>query len=148
MSVFDYVDYKEFVRAQVKQMPKGGHGMFQKIAKSLGIHSTMVSHIFNGEKEMNADQALILARFFGLSENQTDYLILLVQRQRAGTPAFKNRLTKQLEKCRKGANDLAKVLPKDTASMSKMTGLLFIHIGITALSGCYLPFRHIDREKK
>ncbi len=119
MTVFDFDNYKEFVRAQVRLMPKGGHGMFQKIARALEIHSTMASHIFNGEKELNTDQALMLAKFFGLSESQTDYLISLVHRDRASTPALRGRLNRQIERSRKSASELAEILPKDNSSMSE-----------------------------
>ena len=42
VKVFDYLNYKDFVRDFLQALPKRGHGQFLKIAKALNIHTTIV----------------------------------------------------------------------------------------------------------
>ena len=78
MVIFEFENYKEFVRAKVKSMPHNGRGQYLKIAKILGIHTTMVTHIFKGKAHLSAGQTLNLAKYFGLSDLEMDYLVQMV----------------------------------------------------------------------
>jgi uncharacterized protein (TIGR02147 family) len=90
MNIFEFKDYKVFVRKELKSRPKAGHGQFLKIARTLGVHTTMVTHVFRGELHLNPEQSIGLADYFGLNELETEYFMMLVQFARAG-----NRRTKQ-----------------------------------------------------
>lgn len=90
MKVFDYRDYKKFVLAELKTRPKAGHGEFQRIAKALRVHFTMITHVLKGGMHLSPEQALALAEYLGLSELETEYFLALVQLARAGDQRTKN----------------------------------------------------------
>jgi uncharacterized protein (TIGR02147 family) len=102
MKILEFEDYKKFVLHELKNRPKAGHGQFLKIAQALGIHTTMVTHIFRGDLHLNPEQCLGLADYLGLNENETEYFVNLVQFARAGNRRtkqyFQNQLTIQREK--------------------------------------------------
>ena len=97
MNIFGFDNYKEFVRAKVKSMPRKGHGQYLKIAKLLGIHTTMVTHIFKGDSHLSIEQALKLAEHWGSSENETEYFVCLVQFERAANQKSRSYFSKHLE---------------------------------------------------
>lgn len=106
MRIFDFDDYKDFVRARVQAMPKRGHGQYLRIAKLLGVHTTMVTHIFKGDSHLSSEQALRLAEDFGLTELETDYLVELVHLARAGNVQSRAHYRKKLEALRTRALNL------------------------------------------
>src|SRR6185437_12471204 len=105
-SIFEYQSYKKFTHDWVKTMPKNGHGQLRRIAKHLGISSVSVSHIFNGPRDLSEEQALELGDFFGLSEVETDYLLLLVRLERAGTHKLKEQIKRKIAKAQSEAQNL------------------------------------------
>lgn len=106
MKIFDYENYKDFVNDWIISRPKKGHGEFQKMAKAISIHPTLVSHIFRGEKDFTLEQALKFARYLRLKEMESDYFLLLVQYRRAGTFELQTFLKRQIKTIKEKANQL------------------------------------------
>lgn len=101
MKIFDYANYKDFIHDFLKTMPKKGHGQSARIAKILGVHSTMVTHILKGNAQLTIEQAVKLIPYFMFNELESEYFILLVQLERAGDKSTKQFFSSQLEKIKK-----------------------------------------------
>src|ERR1039457_3217815 len=86
MKLFEFDNYKEFVRKKLRGTTNKGHGQYSRIAEHLSIHTSMVSQVFGGEKHLTFEQACGICNYFGFTELETDYFIALVQLDRAGTP--------------------------------------------------------------
>jgi uncharacterized protein (TIGR02147 family) len=112
MDIYSYTDYKKYSIDRVKMMPKRGHGEFQRIATQLGMHSTSVSHVFKGSKDLSLEQASKLCLHWGLSELESDYLISLVELARAGTLDLRKIIELRLKKIRISATNLVHRVPK------------------------------------
>ncbi len=97
-SPFEFKQYKAFVLARIKSSPNQGRGVRRLIAESLGCQVAYVSHVLAGEKHFSIEQAEAAARFFELREDETEYFLLQVELLRAGTPALKKYLSRQIEK--------------------------------------------------
>ena len=106
MSVFDFTDYKDFVRSWVLEKPSKGRGQFQRFAKALSIHPTLVSHIFRGDKNLSLEQASTLCRYLELSSLETDFFLLLVQRAKSGSIDLSKILDRQITEIRKSSKNL------------------------------------------
>lgn len=106
MSVFNYTDYKAFVRERVHQMPHRGRGQFQLMARCLDVNSTVISQIFKGLRHLNPEQGLKLADFLGLSELETKYFINLILKERAGTQDLKKYFLKEEAKLKAEAQNI------------------------------------------
>jgi uncharacterized protein (TIGR02147 family) len=100
MSIFDYDDYKKWVRDSISNMPKDGRGQLKKIADHLGTSPTIVTQVFGGNRELTPEQALLLADFFALSKIETRFLILLVHFSRAGTYRYRQNLKEEIDEMR------------------------------------------------
>lgn len=114
MNVFDHDSYKKFVLAYVTSMENHGWGEWARIAKKLNISSTLISQIFRGSKELTPDQAFELTEYWGLSDLESDYFILLVQIERAGTQKYRLLLQKKLDLLKEKAQNLKDRLPQDS----------------------------------
>jgi uncharacterized protein (TIGR02147 family) len=100
VSIFNFSDYKEFVREWIHARPQRGRGQYKSMAKTLRVHTSLVSHVFRGNKNLTAEQACHLASFLELSELDGDYLLALVDHARAGTTALEESTQRRMEALR------------------------------------------------
>ena len=96
MELLKHEDYKEYLRERIRAMPRKGRGEVQRIAKALRVHPSFISQVLRGSNHLTGEQALALAAHWGLAEGDTDYFLLLVQHQRASTPALKHHFHRKI----------------------------------------------------
>ena len=102
--VFEFKNYKDFALSRIQSMPRKGRGEYSKIARHLGMHSTVISQVFRGSKNLTAEQACGLSKYFGLTERETDYFLALVLLARAGNQELKAVIRRQLADIREQAS--------------------------------------------
>lgn len=83
--IFRYTDFRTFIKDRNAELPNQGRGVLAAMAKYLGVHSTLMSLILAGKRELAPEQALLLAEFLELNPWQTEYFMILVSFARAGT---------------------------------------------------------------
>lgn len=113
MQIYETNDYKAYVRARIRAMPKAGRGEWRALAEALRIHPTRISHIFKGNLELSLEQASLLCRYWGLSQVESEYFLLLVQMARAGNTELREILMKQAEGLRERAAKLENRVVRD-----------------------------------
>lgn len=88
--VYNYEDYKVFLKDHISSLPKAGRGQFLKISRHLNVHSTLISQIISGDKEFTLEQAYKLCRYLGFGDLESDYFMSMVQMRKAGTKELKD----------------------------------------------------------
>jgi uncharacterized protein (TIGR02147 family) len=106
ISIYNFNEYRGYVRARFAAMNKGGYGQSLKMAEHLGVHTTLVSQVLKGGKTFTLEQGSLAADFLGLTEDETDFFLLLIQEDRAASPALKKNLARQKEKFRQQSRKL------------------------------------------
>ena len=61
MEIYKHKSYREALKSWLKEQPKEGRGMAQKIAKTLNISTVLVSQILSGNRVLQIDYAFHLA---------------------------------------------------------------------------------------
>ena len=79
VSIYQYGDFRKYVRNRFEEMPKKGHGQAFKLAKYLGVHPTLMSQILRGDRVFTLEQGHRACIFFGMNELESDFFILLIQ---------------------------------------------------------------------
>lgn len=97
MNAFSAKNTREFIRNRLKTYPKAGRGQLAKIAKSLKIHTTLMSQILRGDRFFTPDQALAVTKFFGLSSIETEFFLMLLQLEKSYTEEYRDYALKRLE---------------------------------------------------
>lgn len=113
MNIFTFEDYRRFLQAWLKSQPKSGRGIAQKVAAHLRVSTVLVSQVLNGTRALQLEHAYGLARFIGLSSNETDYFLLLVQHEHAGSEAFRSHLKKRIESSKEASQEIKARVSKD-----------------------------------
>lgn len=124
MKVFEFDDYKQFVRKKLHDSNNKGHGQYSRIARDLNIHTSMVSQVFSGPKHLTFEQACRICKFFGFTELETDYFIALVQMERAGNEEAREKCKRDLERYKNQSGSLKDRLSKDVV-LSESDNALF-----------------------
>lgn len=113
MSQFQHNDYRTFIREILEKKPRRGRGELQKIAQHLRVHTTLISQIMSGLRELTDEQAYELCHYLELTEAESDYLQLLVKIERAATPNYKNFLKTKLNDMREEVQKVSKRFSKE-----------------------------------
>jgi uncharacterized protein (TIGR02147 family) len=95
--IFDYRDYKAYVRAMISSQSKGGRGIRMALAKAMGSPVSHISQVLGGSSHFSMEQAEAVNGYFGHTEEEAGFFLLLLQLSRAGTPALKKRLQNQIQ---------------------------------------------------
>jgi uncharacterized protein (TIGR02147 family) len=98
-SIFQTLDYREFLQTRLEWHRKG-HGKLSRLAKFLGVHPSRLSRILKGPDHPTAEQAFVIGQFLNIAEDETLYLMELVNLQRAGNAAYKEHILQKLETMR------------------------------------------------
>lgn len=106
ISVFDYKEYKKFVRDWVADPKNSTRGAWGRIAKQMNISPVIVTQVFKGNRELSLDQAYDLNEFFGFNQAESQYFMLLVHIARAGTHRYKQALEAELSSVRAKASEI------------------------------------------
>jgi uncharacterized protein (TIGR02147 family) len=97
MNLFKYIKYKDFLTDWIDASPNKGRGVRKKFADAAGCQLPYVSHVLNGDYHFNSEQIDGIAHLLKLRQVEHEYLLLLVQYERAGTVTLKKFYKKLIE---------------------------------------------------
>jgi uncharacterized protein (TIGR02147 family) len=106
--IFDFNEYRPFIKAYIANKPKRGFGEAKKMAEHLAVSSTFFSQVLSGLKQLSTEQANELSEYMGLSELESEYFFYLVSHDRAGTAKLKQFCKKKLNKLKESSLELSK----------------------------------------
>ncbi len=113
VSIYQYTSYKDYFNNWVGSQSRNGHGEYRKLALALNISTTLVSQVFNGEKDLSLELTCEFADYLLLNEKETEYLLLLVAHSKAGSEKLKSKFFKQILHKQSEAKKLATRLSQD-----------------------------------
>jgi uncharacterized protein (TIGR02147 family) len=101
--IFDFSNYRSFLKDFLKKKGPQKHGQIARMAKAIGVQPTLMSMVLSGRRDLSNEQTLELAHYFQLTALEKEYLVLLVQFERAGSHRLKSYLKEKLEKIKNDA---------------------------------------------
>jgi uncharacterized protein (TIGR02147 family) len=101
MAILNYKQSSAFLKAYIQELPRKGRGEASRIAARLGVSTTLVSQVLAGKKTFTPEQTRHLAEHLGLHGLEADYLMFLVQFERAGSADLKKYWQEKLDSIRK-----------------------------------------------
>jgi uncharacterized protein (TIGR02147 family) len=106
MNVFNYDDYKSYLRAAIKESPERGY--LTKLAAAAGCQKSYFTQVLHHHVHFTPEHATSLCRFWNFDDNEEDYFIELVNYARAGTQLLRHRIQKRLTQIKDEKLTLAK----------------------------------------
>lgn len=96
-NIFSYKNYKELLADLVAANPRGTK---RRLAAHCKCQESYMSNVLNGSAHLNAEQIEAACRFFQMTDAECQYVLLLLQENRSGTPHLRNQFSKMLQRHR------------------------------------------------
>lgn len=125
MNLFDTIDYKSWVNSHIQSLPKGGRGQYKQMADYMSVNPTIVTQVFNGDRELTPEQGVLLADFFALSKLETRYFLLLVNYARAGTHLYKKKIFEEIGEVKEQAREIKNRVQQDQVLTEEAKAILY-----------------------
>ena len=75
-------------------------GLRKQMAEHIPVHTTFVSQVLKGRAEFSLEQAQSINEFLGHTEDEGEYFILLILKDRAGVRTLKKRFETKIKAMR------------------------------------------------
>lgn len=99
-TVFDFSDYKNYLRHIEVARKSFERGFRSKLARFVGCQSGYISHVLNGSAHFSLEQTLLIAKFLNMSASEQKFLLLLVEVARAGSLDLRNHFQTEIRLAR------------------------------------------------
>lgn len=102
MSIYSHWSYREFLAGECRAQKSRRPGFtLQKLAGRAAIQPPYLTNVFKERAHLSLDQAHAVGEALGLAEDELDYLLLLVDWERAAHGPRKTKLKAKLEALRR-----------------------------------------------
>jgi uncharacterized protein (TIGR02147 family) len=102
----DYTDYRKYLDAALDQAALTQRGARTRFSEFLGFKSGYISQIVKGQSDLSLEQAARANLFFGHTEEESRYFVLLVNHARAGSVELKSIFQGEIDELRERYLDL------------------------------------------
>jgi len=99
-SLFEYDDYKAYLKHFLAGNKDQGYGSRTKLAKQLNCNVAYVSQVLNKYANFSLEQGERINRFFGHGKQESQFFLLLIQKAKAGTRDLVERIDEQISEIR------------------------------------------------
>ena len=101
LDVFQFTDYREYIKKWISLRPKNGHGQLRKLALHLRMASVTITQILRSDRELPLEMAPATADFLLLTGLAKKYFIKLVMFSRAGSQDLQDFIFDEIKQLQK-----------------------------------------------
>lgn len=109
MSIWDFTSYRDYLREKLGA-DGARTGQRKRLAEAIPVHTTFVSQVLKGRAEFSLEQSESINLFFGHTEDEGEYFILMVLKDRAGSSQLSARFERKLQAMRDARLNISKRL--------------------------------------
>jgi uncharacterized protein (TIGR02147 family) len=141
LSIFEFTNYRQYLTAWIAAQGDRSYGLKGKLAAASGVSSSLISQILGGEKSLTPDQASDAVDFLGLSEIESEYFHLMVEKDRAANPRYREKISKKMLAVQKQSLKIGTRVPRNKELNDQQKAIYYsswLYTGIrnmTAISG-------------
>jgi len=118
MQVWEFLTYRDYLLSKLGAEGSRS-GSRKELAAAIEVHTTHVSQVLKGKAEFSQEQAEAINSFFGHTEDEGEYFLLLLLKDRAGSAKLKARYNSKIQKMRDARLNISKRLNVDNAISEK-----------------------------
>lgn len=106
MVIWEFTKYRPYLTARLGESGSRT-GRRKELAAYIPVHTTLISQVLSERAELSLEQAERVNSFMQHTQDEGEYFLLLVMKDRAGSTELKNRFKKQIEKMRQARLKIA-----------------------------------------
>lgn len=111
-SVYEFSHYKAYLEHRARLSSK--RGFKSQLSQAAGVQSAYLSQVFHGKAHLSLEQAQAAGDFLEHTEDENGFFLLLVQKDKAGTPRLRKHFEKQIASVLKDRLHVSKRLAQET----------------------------------
>jgi uncharacterized protein (TIGR02147 family) len=115
--VYQYERYRPFLLAAIGA--EKNHGSRSRLARAAGCSPSWITRVLSGEVQLTPDQAYAISQHLHLNERESDYFLLLVDKERAATLALRKRIEKKCADLKREGLQLSSAVNADYSISEK-----------------------------
>lgn len=100
MNIFQQDSYKEILLYLGKNGPTATKGFYRKLSEHLDVHPTFISQVLSGHRDFSEEQLIVICDYMGLKERETEFLLMLLKHEKAGSKRLRDYYKQQLQNIR------------------------------------------------
>lgn len=134
-SLFDFKDHYSYLKKRLNDLPRGGKAKFSGFTR---IQPAFLSQVLAKKYPLSLEQADLANSFLEHSVDESEFFILLVSRDRAGSESLKKHFTKQLDHIFKKRQEVVERLGRKIEISKETQGIYYsswlysaIHVATT-----------------
>ena len=112
MQIYSFTHYRDFLAKQSEPW-----GEISRMAKAASCQRSLLSRAIKGELLLTPDHGHALCEYWRLGEEEREYFMLLLERERAATKDYRAHLEKKIERVLRARENLAQRL--ETPALTK-----------------------------
>ncbi len=112
MAIWEFTNYRDYIQSQLG-FEGQRTGRRKELALAIQVHTTYVSQVLHGKADFSLEQGEAINHFFQHTEDEGDYLLLLISKDRAGSTALRKRYEHKIQKMREERQTISKRLKAD-----------------------------------
>jgi len=125
MSIFEIENYKVALNAVIQDRRKLQKALSKKLAEHLNIHPSMISQVLTGSKDFSEEQMILVCEFLGLPPLESQYLLVSLQIERAGSQKLKTYFENLRSEIRKKALQVSERVYKNRALTNEEKAIFY-----------------------
>lgn len=102
MDIFNASSYREFLTYRLDEK----RGLRSELAQYLGCQSGYISQVLQNLSDLSLEQGMRAAGFFKLSEDESHFFMLLLQKEKASTSELKKYFKSQITKIKQDRDEI------------------------------------------
>ncbi|MFZ3228773.1 MAG: TIGR02147 family protein [Pseudobdellovibrio sp.] len=116
--IYSFDDYKTYLKATLEQA-EASWGAISRMADAAGCQRSYLSRCLNAEIHLTLDHAYSIAQFLKLSESEEDYFMNLVEKDRAATATYRQKIIQKLNKIKQEQEDLERIAKRPRIALGE-----------------------------
>jgi uncharacterized protein (TIGR02147 family) len=87
--LYSFTDYRLYIKCKIYNGDRARRGELSSLAEAIPCQTSYLSRVMTGIAELSLEQADSAGKYFGFTQDENSYFLLLVQFSRAGTQSLK-----------------------------------------------------------
>lgn len=127
MNIFELSNYKAIIQSILTEKRKLQKGISRQLAEYLNVHPSMISQALTGNKDFSEEQMILITEFLGLPQLESQYLLILLQQERAGSVKLKKYYDERRIEVQKKALSISERVVKNKTLSDKEKAIFYSH---------------------
>lgn len=108
VDIYKFNEYKTYL-SEVAKKREDSWGIWSKLAAAAGCQATYLSQAMKGKVQLTSDHIIGIAEFLELSDSETEFFLLLLEKARSGTKNHSHYISRRISKMRSEQENLSKI---------------------------------------